>query len=98
MIEQGDLLMKRSTLALVAILLAGQAALAQRAGPPRGAPTDHIAAEIGLDHAQKAELKRVMDADRARHEAEMNQAVRGVLTAEQFEQFKKLQQERVFVR
>lgn len=69
--------MKRFTLALAATLLVAQAALAQQpppGPPPRGGPPlEQIAHELGLDDAQKAEVKRVLDEQRARRDSERKQ-------------------------
>jgi Spy/CpxP family protein refolding chaperone len=69
--------MKRLTLALAATLLTAQAALAQQfAGPPlrdAGPPIEKIAQELGLDETQKAEVKRILEAERAKHESERAQ-------------------------
>ncbi len=66
--------MKRMTLALSAVLLTAQAALAQQPppGPPRrgGPPIEMMARELNLDDAQKAEVKRIFEEQRARHESE----------------------------
>ncbi|MEJ1962582.1 MAG: Spy/CpxP family protein refolding chaperone [Gammaproteobacteria bacterium] len=66
--------MKRFTLALSAVLLMAQAALAQQpppGAPPRGGPpVEQIARALNLDDAQKAEVKRVFDEQRAQHESE----------------------------
>jgi Spy/CpxP family protein refolding chaperone len=69
--------MKRLTLATAATLLVAQAALAQQfAGPPpRGAgpPIEKLATELGLDETQKAEVKKIFETERARHESERAQ-------------------------
>jgi Spy/CpxP family protein refolding chaperone len=73
--------MKRLTLATAATLLVAQAALAQApmgqqfAGPPPrgGPPIERLAADLGLDETQKAEVKRILEADRAKHESERAQ-------------------------
>jgi Spy/CpxP family protein refolding chaperone len=71
--------MKRLSLALAATVLTAQAALAQQfAGPPpRGAgpPIERMAQELGLDEAQKAQVKQILDNERAKHESERAQAM-----------------------
>src|SRR5690242_11664060 len=66
--------MKHSMLALPIVLLAAQLALAQPppAGPPpRGGPRiERMARELGLDDTQKAEVKRILEEQRAQHDAE----------------------------
>ncbi len=66
--------MKRTTLALSAVLLMAQAVFAQQpppGRPPRGGPPiERMAKELNLDDAQKAEVKRILDEQRALHEAE----------------------------
>ena len=66
--------MKRLTLALSAMLLAASVAHAQTppaGGPPRGGPPfERIAQELNLDDNQKPEVKRILEAQRAKHEAE----------------------------
>src|SRR5262245_42519104 len=68
--------MKRVTYALSISILVTQAALAADApaappgGPPRGGPPiERIAQDLNLDETQKAEVKRILDAQRAKHEA-----------------------------
>ena len=67
--------MKRQTIALSIVLLAAQAALAQQPpGPPRGGPPiEQIARDLNLDDTQKAEVKRIFEEQRAKHEAERQQ-------------------------
>jgi Spy/CpxP family protein refolding chaperone len=71
--------MKRLTLATAAALLVAQAALAQAqqfsGPPPRGAgpPIEKLATELGLDETQKAEVKKIFEAERAKHESERAQ-------------------------
>jgi len=71
--------MKRPTLALVVVLFTAQLALAQQppSGPPPrgggGPPIEMMARQLGLDDAQKTEVKRILDEQRARHEAERKQ-------------------------
>ena len=81
-----------------ALLFTGSAALAAPPGPP-GPPVEKIAAQMGLDATQTAEVKRIMDAAHERiHaavEASMAQAdaeLATVLTVEQINEFKKLMQ------
>jgi Spy/CpxP family protein refolding chaperone len=69
--------MKRSTLALSVVLCAAQLALAQQppGPPPRGGGprVEMMARQLGLDDTQKAEVKRILDEQRARHETERKQ-------------------------
>jgi periplasmic protein CpxP/Spy len=69
--------MKRLPLALSAALFTAQLALAQQSPPgppPRGGPpVEMMAHQLGLDDAQKAEVKRILDEQRARHETERKQ-------------------------
>jgi Spy/CpxP family protein refolding chaperone len=69
--------MKRMTIAIATVLLTAQVALAQQppAGrPPRGGPPiEKIANDLGLDDTQKAEVKRILEEQRARHETERQQ-------------------------
>jgi Spy/CpxP family protein refolding chaperone len=90
--------MKRLTIATAA-LLAGTTALASPPGPPPGPPVERIAAQMGLDTTQTAEVKRIMDEARARIDAavraSMAQAdteLATVLTVEQVTEFKQLMQ------
>ena len=66
--------MKRMTLALSAVLLVTQAAMAQQpppGRPPRGGPPiERMVRELNLDDAQKAEVKQILDEQRTLHEAE----------------------------
>ena len=66
--------MKRLTFALSALLLTAYAAHAQTppaGGPPRGGPPfERIATELNLDENQKPEVKRILEEQRAKHEAE----------------------------
>jgi Spy/CpxP family protein refolding chaperone len=69
--------MKRIPFALSIALLAAQAALAQQPGEPArggmhrgGAPMERMAEELGLDDTQKAEVKRIVQEQRARNQAE----------------------------
>lgn len=66
--------MKRLTFAVSAMLLAAYVAHAQTpppGAPPRGGPPfDRIAQELNLDENQKPEMKRILEAQRAKHEAE----------------------------
>lgn len=110
--------MKRFPLTLLLLALGADAALAQR--PPPGPPIEKLATELQLDEYQKGELKRILEEQRAKMEAEreqfessgqkptreqmrerMEQAqaellqqLQSLLTAEQIEKFKKLQEER----
>jgi Spy/CpxP family protein refolding chaperone len=70
--------MKRPILALAVVLFTAQLALAQQpppGPPPRGGgpPVEMMARQLGLDDAQKTEVKRILDEQRARHEAERKQ-------------------------
>jgi Spy/CpxP family protein refolding chaperone len=67
--------MKRLTFALSALLLGAYVAHAQT--PPAGAPPhrggppfERIAQELNLDENQKPEVKRILEEQRAKHEAE----------------------------
>ena len=66
--------MKRLTFALSALLLTAYAVHAQTpppGGPPRGGPPfERIAQELNLDETQKPEVKRILEEQRAKHEAE----------------------------
>jgi Spy/CpxP family protein refolding chaperone len=66
--------MKHSMLVLPIVLLAAQLALAQQppaGAPPRGGPRiEMMARELGLDDTQKAEVKRILEEQRAKHDAE----------------------------
>jgi Spy/CpxP family protein refolding chaperone len=67
--------MKRMIVALSAVLLTAQAALAQQpppGPPPRGGgpPIEQMARMLNLDDAQKSEVKRILEEQRARHETE----------------------------
>jgi hypothetical protein len=66
--------MKRLTFALSALLLTAYAANAQTppaGGPPRGGPPfERIATELNLDENQKPEVKRILEEQRAKREAE----------------------------
>jgi len=67
--------MKRFTFALPALLLfTAQFALAQQSGPPPGPPRggppiERIAKDLNLDDNQKAEVQRILDAQREKREA-----------------------------
>lgn len=67
--------MKRLTLALATLLLAASAYAQQPPGPPPrgGPPVERLAQELGLTDAQKAEVKRIFEEERTRHEAERQQ-------------------------
>jgi Spy/CpxP family protein refolding chaperone len=66
--------MKRLSVALAAMVLAAQAVNAQ--SPPEGAPSrggppfEMIAKQLDLDENQKPEVKRILDEQRAKREAE----------------------------
>lgn len=89
--------MKR-LIATATLLLAGATVLAAPPGP-QGPPTERIAAQLGLDSYQTAEVERIMKEARARVDAaardSMAQAdaeLATVLTVEQLSEFKKLMQ------
>lgn len=89
--------MKR-LIATFALMLAGATALAAPPGPP-GPPIEKIAAQMGLDATQTAEVKRIMDAAHARIQAAIQESMAQadvelatVLTVEQANEFKKLMQ------
>jgi Spy/CpxP family protein refolding chaperone len=69
--------MKRFIIALPAVLLLAQAAVAQQSPPgppPRGGPPiERMARELNLDDTQKAEVQRILEEQRAKHEAERRQ-------------------------
>ena len=70
--------MKRPSLALAVVLFTAQLALAQQpppGPPPRGGgpPIEMMARQLGLDDAQKTEVKRILEEQRARHETERKQ-------------------------
>ncbi len=66
--------MKRATLLLTAMLSASAFAQQPPGPPPRGGPpVEMLARQLGLDDTQKAEVKRIFDAERTRHEAERKQ-------------------------
>ena len=69
--------MKRLTLVLSAALFTAQLAIAQQlppGPPPRGGPPiEMMAKQLGLDDAQKVQVQRILDEERARHESERKQ-------------------------
>ena len=70
--------MKRPILALAVVLFTAQLGFAQQppSGPPPrggGPPIEMMARQLGLDDAQKTEVKRILDEQRARHEVERKQ-------------------------
>ena len=69
--------MKRSFLALPVVLLTAQLAFAQQppAGPPPrgGNMVEMMARQLGLDDAQKAQVKQILEQQRAQHETERKQ-------------------------
>ena len=70
--------MKRPILGLPVVLLAAQLAFAQQAPPgppPRGGGprVEMMSRQLGLDDAQKAEVKRILEQQRAQHETERKQ-------------------------
>lgn len=66
--------MKRLTIAFAAMLLGAHVANAQTppaGGAPRGGPPfERIAQELNLDENQKPEVKRILEEQRAKHQAE----------------------------
>ena len=67
--------MKRATLLLSAMLIAATAHSQQPPGPPPrgGPPVEMLARQLGLDDAQKTEVKRIFEEERTRHDAERKQ-------------------------
>lgn len=70
--------MKRPILVLPVVLLTAQLAFAQQAPsgpPPRGGGprVEMMARELGLDDAQKAQVKQILEQQRAQHETERKQ-------------------------
>jgi hypothetical protein len=70
--------MKRFPLICAALLIGGMAfaepPVGAPAGGPRGAPPfERLASDLGLDDTQAAEVKRILDAQRSRMEAERAQ-------------------------
>ena len=71
--------MKRPTIYLAALALSGLAFADQPAGPPPGgpgrggAPMERLAQDLGLDATQQAQVKQILDAQRARMEADRAQ-------------------------
>jgi Spy/CpxP family protein refolding chaperone len=70
--------MKRPILVLPVVLLTAQLAFAQQAPsgpPPRGGGPriEMMARQLGLDETQKAEVKRILEQQRAAHDAERKQ-------------------------
>ncbi len=70
--------MRRISIALAAMLLSAQFALAQQPGAPPphphgGAPLERLARDLGLNEGQKADLKRIFDEQKAKREAEREQ-------------------------
>jgi hypothetical protein len=70
--------MKLPMLALPVVLLTAQLALAQQPPPgprPHGRPpmAEMMARQLGLDDAQKTEVKRILEEQRTRHETERKQ-------------------------
>lgn len=69
--------MKRVTFALCALLLTAYAVNAQTppsGGPPRGGPPfEQIAKALNLDENQKPEVKRILEEQHAKREAERQQ-------------------------
>jgi Spy/CpxP family protein refolding chaperone len=90
--------MKR-LIVVTAALLAGTTALAAAPGGPPGPPIERIAAQMGLDSTQTAEVKRITSEARARIDAAVSESMTqadaelaNVLTVEQLTEFKKLMQ------
>jgi Spy/CpxP family protein refolding chaperone len=70
--------MKRPILVLPVVLLTAQLAFAQQpppGPPPRGGgpPVEMMARQLGLDAAQKAQVKQILEQQRAAHENERKQ-------------------------
>ena len=70
--------MKRSILVFPVVLLTAQLAFAQQpppGPPPRGGgpPVEMMARELGLDDAQKAQVKQILEQQRAAHETQRKQ-------------------------
>jgi Spy/CpxP family protein refolding chaperone len=67
--------MKRLTLLLSAMLLTASTYAQQPPGPPPrgGSPVEMLSRRLGLDDTQKAEVKRIFEEERTRHEAERKQ-------------------------
>jgi len=64
------------TCVLSILILGAQAAMAADppAPPPRGGPPiERLAQDLNLDETQRAEVKRILDAQRAKHEAAREQ-------------------------
>lgn len=55
---------------LIASAMVGIAAAHPHGDGHRGAPAERLAAELGLDDAQKAEVQRIFESHRARRQAE----------------------------
>ena len=84
-------------LVAVAAVLAGSTALAAPPGGPPGPPIERIAAQMGLDSTQTAEIKKIMATARQRVDAAVKASttqadaeLANVLTVEQVNEFKKL--------
>lgn len=69
--------MKRITFALPIVLLAAAYAVNAQSPPPggpmRGPPFEQIAKDLNLDESQKPEVKRILEEQRAKREAEREQ-------------------------
>jgi len=71
--------MKRPTFLLAALVLTGLACADQPAGPPHGGPgrggppIERLTQDLGLDAAQAAQVKQILDAQRAKMEADRAQ-------------------------
>ena len=71
--------MKRVTLLMAALVASGLALADQRQGPPpggpesRGAPIERLTQDLGLDAAQAAQVKQILEAQHAKMEADRAQ-------------------------
>jgi len=72
--------MKRSAFLLAALAASALALADQPAGPPRGgpgragAPIERLAQDLGLDATQQVQVKQILDAQRAKMDAERAQS------------------------
>ena len=75
--------MKRPTLSIAALVAVSAIAFADQppglpaGGPPRGPPIERIAQDLGLDAAQTAEVKRILEAQHAKMDSERQQLEAG---------------------
>ena len=93
--------MQNSKIAVALLLLASTAAFGEPppGPPPGGAPVEALARDLGLDAAQKTEVKRIfeehraqLEAQRAQNDSRMLEQLSAVLSAEQLEKFESLRQ------